>query len=376
MSLSKRAKRIWTVLAIFATVLAIAAWWVNKQLEPTKLTNTVLGKIGEELNLKFEFSGKPSYAMKPEPRLVLPNLQVRSPIDNKIFLSAKRVEVSLPWSTILGDTPHVTRLEAIEPTIDLPGLLAWQATRPAKPFEVPTFTDGLEISNGQLIDTNYAIKKIQLSLPHLEDKKPIEAEVSGEFAQDNTKISFSGPLTIANATLSSNYSLKSKGELQLGQQKHPYQISTEGKFTSLEKSFDIENKTVVWTSASPLPNLQGTLNLSIGDSLKLESKGVLAEWLKDWPVLPAPMNKQTKNIPYEIHYQGKLNFSDAFNLNLQLDKSRFSSALKMPELQTWLDKTNAAPLPPLQGNFEAPLIQLDGVSLEGVSIEITPDVEK
>lgn len=375
MNLSTRARRIWIFLISFGLILAIGAWWVNKQLEPTRLTNTVLGKIGKELNLKFEFKGIPSYAMKPEPRLVLPNFKVINPANNKVFLSATRVEISLPWSTILGDTPHITRIEADDPVLDFPGLRTWQATRPATPFEVPTFTSGLKINNGKLIDAGYSITKINASLPHLENQEPITATVSGIFQQDKTKtsISFNGPLNIAKAGLNSEFTLESKGELNLGEKPLPYQIKTAGNFASLEKSFDINSKTLSWISESPLPNLQASLNLSIGDNLKLSSTGIIAQWPKDWPVLPAPLNKQTKNIPYQFNYSGKADFSDAISLKLSIEQSQLSSTLKIAEVQQWVENAEGSPLPPLQGQFDTPIIQMDGVSLEGVSIEITPD---
>jgi uncharacterized protein involved in outer membrane biogenesis len=373
MSLSKRARRIWIFLISFGLMLAVGAWWVNKQLEPTKLTNTVLGKMGEQLDLKFEFKGLPSYAMKPEPRLILPNLKAINPVDNKIFLSAKRVEISLPWSTILGDTPHITRIEADDAVLDFPGLRAWQATRPVTPFEVPTFTSGLEINNGQVIDAGFSITKINASLPHLEDQEPLSAKVSGIFQQDKTRISFNGPLNIAKAGLNSEFTLEGKGELNLGDKPLPYQFKTNGNFASLEKSFDINSKTLSWISESPLPNLQASLNVSIGDTLKLNSSGVIAQWPKEWPVLPAPLNKQTKNIPYELNYSGKADFSDAVLLKLSIEKSRLSSSLKIADIQQWVENPEGTPLPPLQGQFDTPIIQLDGVTLEGVSIEITPD---
>ena len=376
MNLSKRARRIWIFLVSFGLILAVGAWWVNKQLEPTQLANTILGKIGEKLNLKFEFEGLPSYAMKPEPRLILPNLKVINPADNKVFLSATRVEVSLPWSTILGDTPHITRIEADDPVLNFPGLRAWQATRPATPFEVPTFTSGLEINNGQLIDAGYSIRKINASLPHLENQQPIKAQVSGIFQQDKTSITFNGPLDIAKAGLNSEFTLESKGEVNLGDKPMPYQIKTGGSFASLEKSFDINSKTLSWISESLLPNLQASLNLSIGDNLKLSSKGIIAQWPKDWPALPAPLNHQTKNIPYELNYSGKADFSDVISLKLSIEQSQLSSSLKIAEIQQWVENTEGSPLPPLQAQLDTPIIQLDGVSLEGVSIEITPDASQ
>ena len=376
MSLSKRARRIWIFLISFGLILAIGAWWVNIQLEPTKLTRTVLGKIGKELNLKFEFEGLPSYAMKPEPRLVLPNLRVINPVDNKVFLSAKRVEISLPWSTILGDTPYITRIAADDPVLNLPGLQAWQATRPKTPFEIPTFTNGLEINNGQVIDAGFSVSKINWSLPHLENQQAIKAKISGVFHQEKTIVSFDGVLTIAKAGLSSEFTVESKGELNLGDKPLPYQIKTAGNYSSLEKSFDIKSETLSWTSESPLPNLQANLNVSLGDSLKLDSQGTIAEWPKDWPVLPAPLNKQTQNIPYQLSYSGMPDFSDVISLNLSVDKSRFNTTLKIAEIQQWVSQKDGSLLPPLNGKFDVPNIELDGVSLEGISIETTPDAVK
>ncbi|MGH8051648.1 MAG: hypothetical protein ACREPB_13395 [Arenimonas sp.] len=376
MSLSKRARRIWIFLIGFGLILSIGAWWINKQLEPTKLTHTVLGKIGEELNLKFEFEGLPSYAMKPEPRLILPNLKAINPADNKVFLSATRVEISLPWSTILGDTPHITRIEADDPILDFPGLQAWQATRPVTPFEVPTFSSGLEINNGQLLFDRYSIKNIQLSLPHLESQQVIEAQISGLFQQGKTIVSFNGPLTIAKAGLNSDFSLESKADLNLGDKPLSYQIKTAGNYVSLEKSFDLNAKTLSWTSESPLPNLESSLFVSIGNTLKLKSSGTIAEWPKDWPALPAPMNQQTKNIPYLLEYSGKPDFSDVISLVLTIEKSKLDSSLKIADIQQWIAKKDGSPLPPLQGRLETPDIQIDGVSLEGISIEITPDATK
>ena len=186
-------------------------------------------------------------------------------------------------------------------------------------------------------------------------------------------VSFDGPLNVSNAGLNSQFTLESKGELNFGDKPLPYQIKTAGNFASLEKRFDLTMKTLVLASESPLPNVQARLNLSFGEIMKIQSKGTIAEWPKDWPTLPAPLNKQTKNIPYQLNYAGKPDFSDPLNLKLDVAKNRFSSTIKIAEIQSWVDQTDGSPLPPLHGQFEIPLIQLDGVSLEGVSIEITPD---
>jgi uncharacterized protein involved in outer membrane biogenesis len=376
MTLSKRKKRFLIFFAVLGIIIAIAAWWVNGQLEPNKLTRTVLGKLGQELNLQFDFKGEPSYAMKPEPRLIIPNLEVRNPADKEIIFSAARIEISLPWSTIMGDTPHITRIEASSPFIDVPKVLAWQSTRPAgKPFEVPTFTNGLKISNGKLKDIGYGIENIELELPHLEDQQPIDANMSANILIDKTIIGLAGTLVIEKAGLASAITLQSKQNLKVDKDSYPYSLNFVGDYNAKDSKKIILNAgRLQWQSKAPLPNIDGNLQLSIAENaLSLKSQGSIAEWLKEWPALPAPINKQTKDIPFSLAYDGKFNFSDAFKLQLKLQKSQLDSELKITELQQWIAGNGGSPLPPLKAAFTTPKIELEGVSLEGVSVEITPD---
>ena len=69
MAAGARPGRKWVVLGVFA-VLALLAWWaVDRQLEPQRLTTTVLSRLGTALKLDIAFSGTPDYAFRPEPRL-------------------------------------------------------------------------------------------------------------------------------------------------------------------------------------------------------------------------------------------------------------------------------------------------------------------
>jgi hypothetical protein len=77
-----------------------------------------------------------------------------------------------------------------------------------------------------------------------------------------------------------------------------------------------------------------------------------------------------------LNYSGKPDFSDAVSLTINIEKSKFTSSLKIADIQQWTEQADGSPLPPLHGQFETPLIELDGVSLEGVSVEITPDAEE
>ena len=136
---TRRRKRWLLTLAALALVAVVGGWWINRQLEPERLAATVLRKAGSALQLDLQFKGRPDYALKPEPRLMLPDFSARG-ADGKVFLSARRAEVSRPWSTLTGGEPVITRSELQQPVLNLPGLRRWLATRPKMPFELPTLS--------------------------------------------------------------------------------------------------------------------------------------------------------------------------------------------------------------------------------------------
>ena len=150
MRIVPRTRRGWMILGILALTFAFAAWWVNRQLEPRRLTTIVLGQLGSSLKLDLRFDGLPDYALRPEPRLLIPNLVASDPSNGQVILRTERLEVSLPWATITGGYPVITRIELRKPQLDLPALQQWLASLPKTPFKLPTLTKGLSIEQGHV----------------------------------------------------------------------------------------------------------------------------------------------------------------------------------------------------------------------------------
>jgi hypothetical protein len=88
---------------------------------------------------------------------VLPGFSAAA-LDGKVFLSAKRAEVSLPWSTITGNEPVITRVELDAPVLDLPGLQRWLASRPPSPFKLPTLEKGVAVSGGVVNGDGWSLR--------------------------------------------------------------------------------------------------------------------------------------------------------------------------------------------------------------------------
>jgi hypothetical protein len=114
-------------------------------------------------------------------------------------------------------------------------------------------------------------------------------------------------------------------------------------------------------------------NFLLGDSLKMALQGELAQWPKDWPALPSPLNEAKGPLPVHVKYQGKRDLSDMLTLDLAVNETRFNSELRIPQLQTWLADKQASPLPPLNGTLTSPLLNVEGIELKGVSVEISDD---
>lgn len=373
MRLVPRSRRGWKILGVLALLLAFGAWWVNRELEPRRLTAIVLGQLGTSLKLDLRFDGLPDYALRPEPRLLIPNLVASDPGSGKVILRTEQLEVSLPWATLTGGDPVITRIELQKPVLDLPALQRWMATLPKTPFKLPTLTKGLSVHQGQVQAESWQLTAVELALPRLKQNEAASIQLALHFAQDKTAASFAGSVQVAAAGLDSDMQVEGKGEFDQKPRPLPYSVALDGHYLSDDTAFHVTAKSFHLQGESPLPTLSLNGDIAIGTTLSLALKGELAQWPKDWPALPAPLNEAKGPLPIQLAYQGKPDLSDALTLNATLGETRFNSSLHLPQVQTWLAASNAAPLPPLNGTLVTPQLNVSGVELKGVSVEIEDD---
>ena len=228
MATPPRARRkLWT-LALPILLLLLAAWWINRQLEPNRLTATVLQQAGASLQLDLRFQGKPQYALKPEPRLLIPNFSVRAP-DGKVFLFAGRAEISLPWSTITGDEPVITRVELDRPILNLPGLRSWLASRPKVPFKLPVLSKGMRVVEGTLKDQGFSVTGLALELPRMKTGEPLHVLADGVLHQDKTALAFKLDFSAATPRSASDFTLQGSGELQQSRTPVKFTVAANGR---------------------------------------------------------------------------------------------------------------------------------------------------
>jgi hypothetical protein len=189
MEAAPRRRRWPKVLGVLAALLVIGAVWINAQLEPTRLAPTVLGQAGKSLQLKLSFKGTPDYAFRPEPRLVLPGFSAAS-LDGAMIVSATRAEISLPWATITGGAPVITRVALDAPVLDLAALDRWLASRPPTPVKLPTLSRGIAVKDGIVRGGEWSVRALALDLPHLQEGDVAKLDAEGVFVSGPSEYPF------------------------------------------------------------------------------------------------------------------------------------------------------------------------------------------
>ena len=372
MPLSRRARRWLTVASVALVGLVVTAWWVNRQLEPNRLTALVLDRAGKSLNLDIRFSGTPDYALKPEPRLLIPGLSVRGS-DGVEFLSATRAEISLPWSTIKGDTPVITRIELDHPRLDIAGLQRWMAARPEAPFEVPTLVDGIQVKQGEVIGDGYSFAALDASLPALAADKPAQLTARGQFVRGDTRVQFSAALGIASAGLQSGFDLRAKTHIRREPKPLKMDVTSKGRFAFGDALTTLTLDSIALQADSPLPSFTGRAFVADASRLAFNVDAVLTRWPVDWPTLPAPLVSNTNGLPVQLKYRGASDLSAPLALVLKRDATELDAKVRVSDFLTWMDAEQASLLPPLTGTLRTPSLDFDGIELQGVEFEISAD---
>ena len=374
MEAAPRRRRWPKVLGVLAGLAVIAAVWINAQLEPTRLASTVLGRAGESLQLKLSFEGTPDYAFRPEPRLVLPGFRAAS-LDGVEFLSARRVEISLPWSTITGDAdPVITRVELEAPVLDLPGLQKWLASRPPTPFRLPTLRRGISVAEGTVRGRDWSLRALSLELPHLQEGDPAQLQAQGRYFTGKDELPFKLRALAATPGLSSALDLDLQLSLPAAATKaeppRVVSVSLLGRYAWADPKFTLEADKLGIAAPSPLPSFSAKGRFETAESANLAFDAVLGGWPQTWPKLPGSLASESEHLPVRITYAGKPDFSDALELSASRAGIELETAVRIPEMQRWLAADAASPFPPLQARLKAPALEFEGVKLEGVEVEI------
>ena len=372
-------KRRWPLyLAIALALLAVSGLWINHQMEPTRLARTVLDALGESQGLDITFDGQPDYALRPEPRLVLPNVVARQPGAAAPLLTADRAEVSLPWDTIWGgdDKVVITRIELQRPALSLAALADWRASRPqTQVLEVPTLTRGVQVVEGRISGSDWNVQDLSLDLDHLAANEPARVEFTGNFVREKLRVSGNAVLAVDKAGESTKFGLQAEGVIEREQGDLAYRLDAPHCFFHRQgPEFGVNCSESQFTGTSPLPSLRADLlsyNQGRRDGRTLFGlKGSMPEWPADWPALPEPAAQDAVPTRFDIQYLGAPDLSDPLSAKLERGATKLDATLVIAEVQAWLANEDRTPLPPMLGRFTAPSLEIEGFTLENVQADI------
>ena len=128
---------------------------------------------------------------------------------------------------------------------------------------------------------------------------------------------------------------------------------------------------VVLEGDPQVPRASARGSLSLGARLRLQLAGEIAAWPTGWPPLPAPLHASSTPLAFSLAYDGAPDASGPARLALRRDATALEASFRLPEMLAWLDAgASGSPLPPLSGTLTTPRLVLDGVTLDGVQLQL------
>ena len=401
----------WVVAGVLALALVVA---LVLMLQAGRVARFALDRAGDALGLEITSSGAAEYRIRGMPTLVVRDVVARLPGAPQPVLTADRVLLSLPWSTLRGRLQELdfTRIELDAPVLHLPALQDWLATRPPGDGRVPTLREGIVVVDGTVVADGWRVEAVDLSLPSLHADRPAKAHATGRYVAGETRIPFdlhavlerpspghaigvAGTATVVREDWRMPARLRMGGSWQsddagwgiarmkLGARaayesegtRAPFAL---GMFAPLRHADGRTSLAPMHVAVrpmdgneNPIPTLDGAGALVLADALDLQLEGTIASWPRAWPALPAPLDDAATPTAFDLDYTGDIAFDDVAMLALARGGARADARLRLPDITAWLDASQAgSPLPPLDATASVPRLEIAGATLHGVEITL------
>jgi len=337
-STRSRMRRSVRIVGVGLALLLVAAlsspWWFNAR----RVADLALAQADSATGLDWDYDGEPALRWRPQPWLSLPGLRVRDAAGRNL-LAAERLEIALPWSTLRGESLRVDALRVEAPDIDLDAALAWWNAQPASEVADLPRLDGLVITRGQLRWAEGALQDLELTLPRFALGEPMALALRGKVV--DTSASHRAPFDLA---------------LRIDAVPEATPLRLEGFAIHLDGTGPIAATTA-----------KGRLQFT---PWALDASGEIASWPEAWPALPAPLSTSPSPLAFSLAQQGESAMAAHTVLSLKRDTHHVDAEGSPEAVMAWLEDADAAALPPLRVRAALPEVDLDGVRLEGVTIEL------
>lgn len=405
----RRWRRRLLVLGALLAALSLLVTWL---LQPKQLVPLILDRAGKALALEISASPDAEARLRGTPQLIVRDLVVREPGGDAVLLRAKRVLLSLPWSSVRGAGKDIVirRVEIDAPELDLAAVRTWLAKRPpSEETAIPTLTEGLRIVDGRLVDGTLRIEDLAIELPALRPQRPAHARIRGRaidgalnlpfdlvvamsrpandaglgivgtlaFEGDDWRlpatVKFSAPLHFGDDGIAMTpATLGASARYESGDTRLPFALGLHGplRIDGGTSTLSPVGVALRGDGTAPIPTLDAHGALSLGRQLILHLDGTLPHWPEAWPALPPPISTSTSPLPFALRYDGTPDLSDTSALSLRRDAMAFDSRFRLYVVLDWLARAGGSPLPPLDGTLRAPRLEISGATLEGVQVTL------
>ena len=342
-----RRRRRWPwLLGAAVLLLALAAAWLARLLEPERLSALLLREAAQRTGLALAVAEPADVSFWPDLHIELSGLQASTGRDGAPMLTVAAVDLVLPWSALLRREARIQALRLREPVLDRAQLAHWLEARPASTgaaWELPELSASLVVIDGSVVapdsPASWQLRGLMLETSPLLPGRRFEAEGSAQLqmGEDN----WSGRFEFATVPESGGGALlldplhlvvrDADGALLADAVGH----LRAGPRDALSVALTVELGTMPAALAGPL----GTTDAAAPASVALAYQGTTA-WAGELRV--------------EARHAGTV--------------AEFRGV--PDELLEWWAGDPRTPLPPGEGRASLPTIELEGARLEGIELQL------
>lgn len=412
------------ILPVVAVVLLALLLVLRFALQPERATRFLLSRVGATLGLEITASGAAEYHLRGTPTLVIRDVVAREPGAAVPLLTAERILLSLPWSTIRarGAVLAARRLELDAPVLQIDALQHWLETRPpSEAPRFPTLAQGIHVLDGVIRsggDTDWRITGVDLTLPYLAPDAPVQARLGGRYESPPTRVPFDlavalqragalvdgkptglgivgrmamdsgddwrlpahlrlyGPFVLRQGKVDIDPLSLGVGAQYVSQDSQlPFALGAHGPLRIADGILALSPVHLLFhgrgePAEDPIPRTDTSGRIVFADALDLQLEGDVAGWPPAWPALPEPIGRPQGPVAVALDYRGPLAFSGILGLRASHGATNFDGRFRVRDITAWLDSDLATLLPPIDGTASTPVLDIAGARLEGVDITV------
>lgn len=334
------------VIVLLVLLLAL----LRHYLQPERLSATLLAQAESATGLSLKLAEPADVSLWPDLHIVLRGLEARAESGAAPLLTAERVELALPWGTLWGGAIELSELRLQRPQLDRDALANWLSARPgtvgpAAPPRLPRLAAELAISQGRVFGDaadSWELDEIELQLSRLLPGEDFRLSLALEYRE---------------------------GELRI-----PLQADAAGRLHAPGMPLELAPLALRWRSSEPegeaLLQLNGHLELAWPHRLQLLLEGRGRQWPEAWPALPQAADAPDDEYALALEFVGTPEGSGPLVARFSRGSLQADLQADAAELLGWIAQPGPRSLPPAQFRAAMPLIEQQGLRIEGLQIEL------